>query len=173
MKIKFEKIGMQHQKSIMKIFNYYIENSTAAFPAITLPEQFFTMLLERAKWYPAYAVLNQETLQVVGFCLLSAYNPLSTFKETASISYFIEQSNVGKGIGEQCLKKLEIEAMQMGIKHIIAEISSENQQSLRFHSMHGFEMCGTLKNIGYKFKRNFDVIYMQKDLCNNPVFHRT
>jgi phosphinothricin acetyltransferase len=52
----------------------------------------------------------------------------------------------------------------MGIKHIIADISSENQQSLRFHAKHGFEMCGSLKNVGNKFNRNFDVIYMQKDL---------
>lgn len=164
MQMKFEKMGIEHQKSIMKIFNYYIENSTAAFPATTLPEQFFSMLMEKTKGYPAYAILNTETLEMAGFCWLSAYNPFSTFKETATISYFIAQDNVGKGIGEQCLKRLEADAIQMGIKHIIAEISSENQQSLRFHAKHGFKTCGELKNIGHKFDRYFDVIYMQKDL---------
>jgi L-amino acid N-acyltransferase YncA len=164
MQMKFEKMGIEHQKSIMKIFNYYIENSTAAFPASTLPEQFFSILMEKTKGYPAYAILNSETHEVVGFCWLSAYNPFSTFKETATISYFIAKDNVGKGMGEQCLGRLETDAMQMGIKHIVAEISSENQQSLRFHAKHGFEFCGALKNIGNKFNRNFDVIYMQKDL---------
>jgi phosphinothricin acetyltransferase len=166
MQMKFENMGIEHQKSIMKILNYYIENSTAAFPTATLPEQFFPMLMEKTKGYPAYAIFNAETQEMTGFCWLSAYNPFSTFKETATISYFIAQDNVGKGIGEQCLKRLETDAIQMGIKHIIAEISSENQQSLKFHAKHGFKTCGELKNIGNKFNRNFDVIYMQKDLSD-------
>jgi phosphinothricin acetyltransferase len=164
MNVKFEKLGMEHQSAIMKIYNYYVENSTAAFPASTLPDQFFMVLLERMKGYPAYAILDSETFEVAGFCSLSAYLPFSTFKETANITYFISQDYVGNGIGEQCLQKLEDDAIQMGIKHIIADISSENQQSLRFHAKHGFEMCGSLKNVGNKFTRNFDVIYMQKDL---------
>ena len=166
MQMKFDKMDIKHQKSIMEIFNYYIEKGTAAFPASTLPEQFFAMLLKKTKGYPAYAILNSETLEVAGFCSLSAYNPFSTFKETATISYFISQDYVGKSIGVQCLEKLENEAIQMRIKHIIAEISSENQQSLKFHGKHGFEICGVLKNIGNKFDRNFDVIYMQKDLID-------
>jgi len=166
MRLMFEKMDIKHQKSIMEILNYYIEKSTAAFPAYTLPEQFFAKLMEKSKGYPAYAILNSKSLEVVGFCALSAYNPFSTFKETTTISYFISPDYVGKSIGVQCLEKLETEAIQMGIKHIIAEISSENQQSLRFHGKHGFDICGTLKNIGNKFDRNFDVIYMQKNLID-------
>ena len=164
MQLKFEMMDMKHQKPIMEIFNYYIEKGTSAFPASTLPEQFFTMLMEKSKGYPAYAILDSESLEVIGFCALSVYNPFSTFKKTATISYFISQDYVGKSIGVQCLEKLETEAIKMGIKHIIAEISSENQQSLKFHGKHGFDICGALKNIGNKFDRNFDVIYMQKNL---------
>jgi len=164
MEIIFEKMGMEHRKSVIEIYNYYIENSTAAFPATTLPVEFFSTLIEKTTGYPAYAILNSDALEVIGFCFLSAYSPFSTFKETANISYFISQNYVGKGIGEQCLEKLETDAMQVGIKHIIAQISSENQQSLKFHIKHGFEISGTLKNIGNKLGRNFTVIYMQKDL---------
>jgi len=164
MQIKFEKMGIEHQKPIMQIYNYYVENSTAAFPAAALPEQFFTMLMEKAKGYPAYAILNSETLEVAGFCMLSAYIPLSTFKETSVITYFISKDYTGKGIGAQCLKKLETEAVQMGIKYIIADISSENQGSLKFHTRHGFEVCGTLKNIGNKLERHFDIVFLQKEL---------
>ncbi|HYE11537.1 MAG TPA: GNAT family N-acetyltransferase [Patescibacteria group bacterium] len=164
MQVIFEKMDIEHQKSIMKVFNYYIETSTSAFPASTLPEEFYLKFMEMTKGYPAYAIVNSETHEVVGFCMMRAYNPFSSFNETAEISYFISKDYVGKRIGEQCLKKLESEAKQMGIKHIIAEISSENQQSLGFHNKHGFRTCGSLKNIGNKFERNFDVVYMQKDL---------
>ena len=165
MSITFEMMDIIHRRSIMDIFDYYVQNSTAAFPAI-LPNHFFGMLMGKRRGYPAYAVLDSDKLKVVGFCLLSAYSPFSTFKQTATISYFISPDHIGQGIGEQCLEKLETEAIRMGIKIIIAEISSENHPSLKFHQKHGFKTCGALKNIGNKFDRNFDVVYMQKDLSN-------
>jgi len=164
MQIIFEKLSMEHQKPIMEVFNYYIENSTAAFPTSVLPEEFYRKFMEMTKGYPAYAIVDPGTHEVLGFCMLRAYNPFSSFNETAEISYFVSKDFVGRGIGEQCLEKLESEAKQMGIRHIIAEISSENQQSLGFHNKYGFRTCGSLKSIGKKFGRSFDIVYMQKDL---------
>ena len=56
------------------------------------------------------------------------------------------------------------EAVKQGIRHIIAEISAENGQSMSPHDAHGFVPAGRLKNIGHKLNRAFDIIYMQKDL---------
>jgi phosphinothricin acetyltransferase len=167
MNIKFEKMGFEYQTQIMEIYNYYVENSTAAFPESAVPEQFFAMLLEKAKGYPAYAVIDAETLEVAGFCMLSAYIPASTFRETAAVTYFIAKKYTGKGVGAQCLERLETEAMQMGIKQIVADVSTENKGSLTFHQRHGFEVCGTLKNIGNKLGRHFGIILLQKELNKN------
>ncbi|MEQ8176387.1 MAG: N-acetyltransferase family protein [Syntrophomonadaceae bacterium] len=164
MQIKFEKMGPEHQKSVMEILNYYIETSTAAFPATTLPEPFFAKLMENTDGYPAYVAINSETSEAAGFCKLRPYSPFSTFKATAVISYFISPGYVGQNIGGQFLERVSADAKQLGIKYIIAEISSENEPSLKFHAKHGFVNCGALKNIGSKFGRNFDVVLMQKDL---------
>ncbi|MGM9531013.1 GNAT family N-acetyltransferase [Intestinibacter sp.] len=164
MNIIFEKMGLEHQEEIMKIFNFYIENGTAAFPGDKLPEQFYPMLLKRAEGYPSYAIKDMDDNCVVGFCQLSPYSPFSTFKSTACISYFIDDKYTGKKIGEKCLLKLEEEASQMGITTIIAEVSSENHGSIDFHKKHGFYVAGELKNIGMKFDRKFSVVHMQKDI---------
>jgi L-amino acid N-acyltransferase YncA len=113
MQIIFEKLSMEHQKPIMEVFNYYIENSTAAFPTSVLPEEFYKKFMEMTKGYPAYAIVDPGTHEVLGFCMLRAYSPFSSFNETAEISYFISKDYVGKGIGEQCLERLESEAKQM------------------------------------------------------------
>ena len=52
----------------------------------------------------------------------------------------------------------------MGIKNLLAEVSSENNGSLSFHKKHGFEVVGELKNIGTKFNRKFGIVYMQKTI---------
>ncbi|MGN0145308.1 MAG: GNAT family N-acetyltransferase, partial [Clostridium sp.] len=160
MNFSLEKLNDDHGKKVMEIFNYYIENSTAAFPNIKLPETFYEKFKEKINGYPAYAVKNDD--EVIGFCFLSPYNFFSTFKNTAAITYFISKDYTGQGIGKLCLDKLEDEGRKIGIKNIVAEISSKNEASLKFHKKNGFEECGNLKDIGNKFGEDFGVIYMKK-----------
>lgn len=164
MQVRYEKLGRENARPVMEIFNDYIEHGTAAFADAPLPEASFPMLLEKTAGYPAYAVVDASAGNVVGFCWLSAYAPVASFRKTAKITSFIARNHVGKGIGKQCLDQLEADARQMGIENIIAEISSENRGSLKFHASNGFAFCGELKNIGYKLNRSFGVDYMQKTL---------
>ncbi len=163
-KIEFEPLADSHRQAVIRIFNHYVTNGTAAFSDAELPESFYHHLLERVKGYPAYAITDGQTGEVVGFCFLSAYKPMPTFRETATITCFIAPSRLGQGIGRMCLGRLEEDAAKQGIRHIIAEISSENEQSMAFHAGQGFVHAGRLKNIGFKLDRTFDIVYMQKEL---------
>ena len=79
-------------------------------------------------------------------------------------SYVLKKDNNSKGLGSKCLEKLEQDAIKMGIRNLIAEVSSENKESINFHKKHGFFIAGELKDIGEKFEHSFGVIYMQKRL---------
>ena len=164
MSIIFEKMSERHQTGVMTIFNHYVENSTAAFPAKALPEPFYAMLMKKSEGYPAYTLIDSDNNYIVGFCQLSPYNPFSTFSEVACLTYFIAPEYTGMGLGSKCLDELEKEAKMMGIINLIAEISSENKGSISFHKKHGFEFVGELKNIGTKFNRKFNIVYMQKTI---------
>lgn len=159
-----EPMKEKHCIEIIDIFNYYIENSFATYFENKLPYQFFNKFIEMTKGYPAYALLNKENQKVIGFCFLKPYSLLPVFKETAEITYFIEKNETGKGIGEEILNLLEIKGKEMGIQHLIASISSCNEQSLNFHKKHGFSECGRLHSIGKKKSQNFDVVLMEKEI---------
>jgi L-amino acid N-acyltransferase YncA len=107
---------------------------------------------------------NNDSKKVIGFCLIRAYNLFPVFKETAEITYFLEKNEVGKGTGKIALKKLEEEAKKIGINKLLADISSENLQSINFHKKNGFKACGRLHNVGKKKVKNFDVVRMEKIL---------
>lgn len=163
--IQWEPLLPEHGAGVMKIFNEYVETTTAAFPPGTLPESFYKMILERVGDYPAYALVDiSRENHVAGFCFLASYNPFSTFRAAANITCFIEKNYTGQGLGKKCLDKLEAAARLRGIAHLIADISSENGGSLRFHQRHGFKFAGKLENIGEKLNRLFSVVYMQKQL---------
>jgi L-amino acid N-acyltransferase YncA len=164
MDLRFDSMTIKHASAVMKIFNYYIENSLAAYPESPLPEAAFAIFLEKAKGYPAYVITDTGTDQVAGFCLLHAYSPFAAFKQSAEVTYFLAPEAVRRGIGTMVLERLESDARKMQIKHLLANISSENQPSLAFHRKHGFTECGCLHQIGRKQGRTFDVVWMEKTI---------
>ena len=167
MNIVFEKLETKHRKVVMDIFNYYVENSFAAFAECRLSDIFFEEIREKTRNYPAYVIKDTDTGTVTGFCYLSAYRTLTTFKRTAKISYFILPHYTHAGVGKMSLDRLESDARKQGIGVILAEISSGNPPSIAFHGKNGFERCGCLKHIGYKHGEYFDVIIMQKELVKS------
>lgn len=161
MSYSFIPLNEEHRKPVIDIYNYYIENSFAAFPEHKLSYSFFDMLLQATAGYPAI-VVKAEHGEVVGFALLRPYHRLPAFKRVAEITYFIKPEYTGKGIGRSILEHFTEEAPKIGIDSILACISSLNENSLSFHYRNGFQLSGTLYNIGKKFNRDFSVHLMQK-----------
>jgi len=96
--------------------------------------------------------------------MLRAYNPFTTFSQTAEITYFIKPGYTGRGIGKKILNCLLAKAREKGNISIIASISSLNAGSINFHKKNGFVECGRLREIDNKRGKTFDVVYMQKML---------
>jgi len=51
-----------------------------------------------------------------------------------------------------------------GFHTIIAGIAGDNPASLRLHKRFGFQVVGIERDVGYKFERWIDVMWMQKML---------
>ena len=148
---------------VIDIFNYYIENSFAAYPDQKVPYDFFDILLKTTEGYPTLVVADERET-VVGFGILRSYHPFSVFSKTAEISYFLKPEWTGKGLGDLMLGYLTRKAAHKGITSLLASISSLNPMSIRFHLKNGFLECGRLQKIGEKHGQVFDVLYMQKAL---------
>jgi L-amino acid N-acyltransferase YncA len=163
MKINLKPLTKAYQKEIIDIFNYYVENSFAAYPEDKVPYDFFDRFLEMCAGYPAI-VAQDENVNILGFGMLRAYNPLRTFFQTAEITYFIKPELTGKGIGKLMLEHLLHEGKKKGLTSVLANISSLNVKSINFHKKNGFKECGRFKNVCKKNDKVFDIVYMQKML---------
>jgi len=159
----FRPITDEDREPIIDIFNHYIENSFAAYPESKVPYEAFDTFSQMTKGYPT-ATVKDENGNVIGFGFLRAYHPVSTFSKTADITYFISPDHTGIGIGRDLLHYLIEGGKQMGIKNILANISSLNSWSISFHIKNGFKECGRFQNICQKNGKNFDIIWMQRVL---------
>jgi L-amino acid N-acyltransferase YncA len=162
-KIRMKPLTEHNRKEVIDIFNYYIENSFAAYPENKVPYEFFDALLKMCERYPSL-IAEDESGTILGFGMLRAYNSFSTFSQTAEITYFIRPECTDKGIGRMMLDCLTDKAREKGITSILASICSLNNGSINFHKKNGFIECGRLREIGRKKGKTFDVVYMQKML---------
>ena len=85
-------------------------------------------------------------------------NTCHTFEED------VDKEFLCRGIGGELLAALEREARRAGIENLVSLITSENENSLRFHERHGFSCAGELKNVGLKFGQRHSVKYYLKSL---------
>jgi phosphinothricin acetyltransferase len=151
----------EDQHEIMEIFNYYVEHSWAAYPEERLPDAFFSLILEKSRNYPTVVARDRQG-GVAGFGLMHPHNPMPVFARTAEITYFVRPGLTGKGIGKEMLASLEDLAKGRGISNILANISSKNEGSIRFHQKNGFVECGRIREAGEKKGVLFDLVWMQK-----------
>lgn len=162
--VLFERMGEAHRAAVMQLFNIYVESGTAAFSDSALPMDAYDRFLEDAKSYPSFVLMDPLSGAAIGFCMLREWLSSPTFRRTACVTYFLAPAYLSRGLGTLCLNLLIREAEGMGIRHLIAEISAENEVSLHFHEKHGFRRVALLENIGFKLGREFGIVLMQRDI---------
>lgn len=161
MEYYFRNLSNEDRNTVIDIFNYYIENSFAAFFETKVRYVFFDEIMRMTEGYPRITIRTKSG-EIVGFSFLRPYSPIPTFKRSADISYFIKPTHTRNGIGKLALEYLIKEAKKLSIESILASISSLNEPSIRFHQKNDFVPCGTLSKIGKKHNKDFDVIIMQR-----------
>ncbi len=149
------------QKAVIDIFNHYVITSFAAYPDQPVPYEFFGIMMQLSRGYPAVTVRDANGA-ARGFGMLRPHSPMPVFARTAEITCFIEEGMTGKGLGSQVIGHLEEEGKKRGIATILASISSRNEGSIRFHARHGFLECGRFREAGMKHGELFDIVWMQK-----------
>ncbi len=163
MAYRMKPLGREHCSSVLEIYNYYITETTCAFREEPVDEKHYLQLIEPSENHRGYAVIHPDH-RVIGLCMLKPHHHLPVFSRTAEVLYFLHKDHTGKGAGSFVLSELEKEAAQMGIRQLLASITSENRASIEFHRKHGFEQYGLMKHIGEKFGRTFSVLWMGKSI---------
>jgi L-amino acid N-acyltransferase YncA len=146
--------------AILEIFNYYVRHGFGAYPEEPVPPSFFGFLRENSRAFPVV----EDCGKIVGFAILKPFLPFSTFRKTASVTYFVSPGYTRTGVGTLLLDALTIRAKMEGFAILIANISSKNTASIEFHRKSGFRESGRLSQVGVKFGEPFDLVWMQKDL---------
>jgi L-amino acid N-acyltransferase YncA len=150
--------------AILEIYNDAILTTTATYDLEPVS------LEVRRAWFDEHVRQNLPVLvaiagdDVAGFASLSLFREKPGYRFTVENSVYVAPAHRGKGVGARLLEAIVAEARHGGFHAVIAGVDAENETSIRLHARCGFVEVGRLKQVGFKFDRWLDVVYMEKIL---------
>ena len=147
--------------TIEEIYNHYVLQSTC-----TYQEEPGT-IAQRQAWFAAHGEPHPVTVlefegRMAGWGSLSQFHARSAYRRTVENSVYVRHDMHRRGIGAALLFDLIRRAKDLGHHAIIAGIDAEQGPSIALHRKFGFVDVGRLKEVGFKFGRWLDVVYMEK-----------
>jgi phosphinothricin acetyltransferase len=147
--------------AITAIYNEVVTTSTAIYNdcPTTCDERLAWWRSRREQGYPV--LVAAEGTSIIGFATFGDFRPWPGYRFTVEGTIHIRSSSRGQGVGTGLLKILLHRAKALGKHSMIAGVDSENKASLRFLERFGFERVAYLREVGFKFGRFLDLIFLQ------------
>jgi phosphinothricin acetyltransferase len=146
---------------INEIYNHYVLHSTCTYQTEPVTAE------QRAAWFaehgPRHPVIVAELDgRVAGWGSLSRFHPRRAYEHTVEDSVYLHPEKRGRGLGTALLEELVARARRLGHHTVIAVISADQPASIALHRKLGFVEAARLREVGFKFGRWLDVVWMQR-----------
>lgn len=103
--------------------------------------------------------------KVVGYCYAGPFRLRAAYRYTVEDSVYVSPEAVGAGVGKALLSALITACEDLGLRQMCAVIGdSGNAASINLHAALGFEKKGVFPDMGHKFGRWVDLVWMQRPL---------
>jgi phosphinothricin acetyltransferase len=146
--------------AINDIYNHYVLCSTCTY------QEDLESLEDRKQWFDHHderhpIIVAEANSKVVGWGSLSPFHKRSAYRRTVENSVYVDHHHHRLGVGSLLLQELITRARALEHRAIIAGIDGEQAASIRLHVKFQFKRVGHLEQVGFKFGRWLDVIYME------------
>jgi|SRR5579862_2588115 len=149
---------------LTNIYNYYVENSDATFDLQPfMPEQ-------RRGWFNDHAdgrrhrllVAEEKAGEILGYAASGPFRSKKGYETTVEVTVYCSPGAMGKGIGGALYRELFKLLGGENVHRVVAGIAQPNEASNRLHERFGFTRVGTFTQVGKKFGKYIDVLWMEK-----------
>jgi L-amino acid N-acyltransferase len=147
---------------LLAIYNEVIANSTAVYSdrPVTLADREAWWRGRSAQGYPVLIARDQHG--VAGFATFGDFRAWPGYRFTVEHSVHVRAGARGQGVGTQLVRALFPLARALGKHVMIAGVDAANAASVRFHERLGFTQAGCLREVGCKFGRWLDLVFLQR-----------
>ena len=151
--------------AVAELYRWHVENGFGTFeeepPSTEEIARRISSVLERGlPW-----LLTEAGGELLGYAYAAPYRDRSGYRFTVETSLYVAPHAQRRGVGRALLSALLEGCAAQGFKRVIASIGdSDNTASIRLHEACGFQICGRLRQVGFKRGRWLDVVWMERSL---------
>lgn len=168
--LKIREATLDDAARLVEIYAPYITETAVSFEYdVPTVDEFKGRIKNITEKYP-YLVCEKDG-GVVGYVYASAYSKREAYDWTVATSIYVEKNCRRRGVGSLLYKQLEERLKKMGIENLLAGVAYCEREdeyltkdSYKFHLREGYVMAGQLKDVGKKFDRYYDLLWMQKKI---------
>lgn len=168
--LKIREATLDDAASLVEIYAPYITETAVSFEyEVPSVDEFKGRIKSIKEKYP-YLVCEKDDV-VVGYVYASSYSEREAYDWTVGTSIYVDKNYRRMGVGSLLYKHLEERLKKMGIENLLAGVAYCEREdeyltkdSYKFHLREGYVMAGHLKDVGKKFDRHYDLLWMQKKI---------
>ena len=150
--------------AILAIHNDAVQHGTAIWSTepVDIENRRAFLAARRAKGFP-FLVADVEGA-VGGYASFGDFRPFDGYLRTVEHLVYVHPDYQRRGIASTLLGQLIAQATAAGKHAMVGGIAADNVASIALHIRHGFVETGRLPEVGFKFGRYLDLVFMQKML---------
>ena len=154
-----------HLPGILAIYNHAVVHTTAIWNDVIVD------LENRRQWwrgrteagFPVLVAVEVEAGDnVLGYASYGPFRAFDGYRQTVEHSVYVAEAARRRGVASGLVKALEARARAQGMHVLLGGIAADNGPSLRLHGKLGFVETGRMPEVGQKFGRWLDLVFMQK-----------
>jgi L-amino acid N-acyltransferase len=151
---------------LLAIYNDVIASSTAVFSSqpVTLEERRQWWRTRIAQGYPL--LVARDARGVAGFATFGDFRAWPGYRFTVEHTVHVRADGRGRGTGSALVQALLARAAALGKHMMIAGVDAANLAAIRFHERLGFTRAGQLREVGHKFDRWLDLVFLQRSIAD-------
>lgn len=149
---------------ITEIYNHYVIGSHATFDVDTFTEQ------AREPWFATFDGARYQCWvaddggRVLGYACSAPLKPKAAYQTSVEVSVYVAPDTHRRGLGRALYGALLPALENRDVHRAYALIAQPNEPSMALHAAFGFRPVSHLSEVGRKFDRYWDVVWLEKAL---------
>ncbi|MBT4162727.1 MAG: N-acetyltransferase [Gammaproteobacteria bacterium] len=145
------------------IYNYYVENTHITFDldAVSIEDR-REWLIQYNQNLPHRLLVAEENGNVIGYASSSRFRPKPAYHRSVETTIYLDPGHQGKGYGRMLYDHLLNELAKTNVNRCYGIIALPNDASVVLHRHLGFTEVGHLTEVGFKFEKYWDTLWMEK-----------
>lgn len=149
---------------IAQIYAHHVLHGTGSYDYQAPDEAFWRQKISDilGRSWPFLAM--DDAGKISGYAYASQMRERDGYRFTCEDSVYVAPGMGRRGVGTTLLTALVDAARAAGFQQMIAVIGGAEPASVALHAKLGFREVGRMTNVGFKFGRYLDSVYMQRQL---------